>query len=116
MSNAHDLEQIEISLKHAQKDIDLMKSLEKLTSNRDFKKVMLDGYFEKEAVRLVLLKADPSMQDEATQTAIVREIDSIGSVRQYLGRIMQMGNQMQRAVKEFEETREEILSEDAGDE
>lgn len=108
----HDLETIELSIKHAKKSVDLMKSVDRLTKNRDFKAVFLDGYFEKEAVRLVLLKADPNMQSEESQAEIIKQMDSIGSVRQYLSAIIQMGRMAEKAIADDEATREAILEEE----
>ena len=49
---------IERDIKEARKHVELGDSLERLLNNRDFKKVIVEGYFEKEAARLVHLKAD----------------------------------------------------------
>lgn len=108
----HDLETVELSIDHANKSINLRNSLEKLTKNRDFKAVVLEGYFESEAVRLVLLKADPSMQDEESQKEIVKQIDAIGSFRQYLRTVMQLGDMASKAKDDYEQTREELLAEE----
>lgn len=111
MSN-QDLETIELSIKHAKKAVDLMKSVERLSKNRDFKAVFLDGLFEQEAIRLVMLKGDPNMQGEDDQKEILKQMDGIGSVRQYLSAVMQMGRMAEKAIQEDEETREAILAED----
>ena len=111
--SAHNLETIELSIKHAKKSVDLMKSLDKLTRNRDFKNVVLDGFFEKEAIRLVTLKSDPNMQDEDSQRAIIAQMDAIGGFRQYLSGVLQMGRMAQKAIVEDQETREELLAEGA---
>lgn len=107
------LETIELSIKHAKKSVDLMKSLDKLTRNRDFKMVVLDGFFEKEAIRLVTLKADPNMQDEDSQRAIIAQMDSIGGFRQYLSGVIQMGRMAEKAMADDQATREELLAEGA---
>jgi hypothetical protein len=107
----HDLDTIEISIEHAKKDVTMLRAMERLTSNRDFKKIMLEGYFEKEASRLVLLRSAPSLQSEEDQAAILKAIDAIGEVRQYFSRIMQLGHQMEKQIADLEETREEILQE-----
>lgn len=111
--STHNLETIELSIKHAKKSVDLMKSLDKLTRNRDFKQVVLEGFFEKEAIRLVTLKSDPNMQDELNQKAILGQIDAIGNFRQYLSGVMQMGRMAEKAMIEDQATREELLAEGA---
>ena len=52
------VEEIELEINQAKEKVALKDSLEKLIKNRDFKKVITEGYFEQEAIRLVLLKAD----------------------------------------------------------
>lgn len=111
MSN-HELETLELNIKAAKKSVDLMKSVERLTKNRDFKAVILEGLFEQEAIRLVTLKGDPSMQSAEDQEAILKQMDAIGGLRSYLTATMQMGRMAEKAIKEDEETREEMLAEE----
>lgn len=105
------IEEIEISIEQAKSTISTMESLLKLTKNRDFKKVVLEGYFEKEASRLVLLKADPSLQKDEDQNQIMNQINAIGYVRQYFNTIMQLGRMAERSLEADENTREELLGE-----
>lgn len=106
------LETIELSIQHAKKTVDTMKALQRLTVNRDFKTLVLSGYFEKEPVRLVLLKADPAMQTPELQAAIIKEMDAIGAFRQYLSGVMQLGRMAEKAIADDEATREEILADE----
>lgn len=105
------LETIELSIKHAKQNVELMRSLDKLTKNKDFKAIFLEGYFEKEPARLCMLKSNPEMQSEDDQLAIVKQIDAIGALRQYFIAINQIGRMSEKAISEDEQTREEILSE-----
>ncbi|MGH1461222.1 MAG: hypothetical protein ACRBB6_04220 [Neptuniibacter sp.] len=107
-----DLETVEVSMEQAKKALGLRKNLERLTSNRDFKKVVLEGYFEQEAQRLVHLKAVPSMQTPEHQESIMKQIDAIGAVRNYFNTIMVFGAQAEKEMVSLEETREEILAEE----
>lgn len=106
-----DLDTIELSIKHAKKNVEMMKSLEKLMKNRDFKAVIAEGYFEKEPVRLTMLKANPEMQSEEDQAAIIKQLDAIGSLRHYFVAINQIGRMSEKAIIDDEEMREELLSE-----
>lgn len=105
------LEQVEISIEQAKEAIAKRDALVRLTANPDFKKIVLEGYFEKEASRLVLLKADPEMQGDTEQKQINNSINAIGYVRLYFHTIMQIGAQMDRTMAEDEKTREELLAE-----
>lgn len=89
-----------------------MKSVQRLTSNRDFKKVVLEGYFEQEAIRLVLMKSDPSQLDAESQAYLLKQMDGIGAFRHYLNTINQIGMMAEKAIVEDELTREELLAEE----
>lgn len=113
--NEIDLETIEVSIEHAQKAVKMMKHLERLTNNRDFKAVMLEGYFEKEPVRIAMLRAEPSFQKEEQQEQLLKDLDAIGRVRQYFNAVMQMGRMAEKEILGLEETRDEILVGDSGE-
>lgn len=91
-------------------DIDLAKArikrrdhLIRLMSNRDFKAVILEGYFKEEAIRLVEYKAAPSAQTVEGQEGIIRSIDSIGQLKQFFNAVWVLGDQMERSVEANEE-------------
>ena len=105
------LEQIEIDIATAQEHADRADALQRLHENKDFRKIVLEGFFKDEASRVVLLKADPNVQGDSEQKHIDRIITSIGGLRQYFGTIYQMGNMAHRALEEHKATREEILQE-----
>lgn len=105
------IEQIEISIKQATELVDAKKSMLNLIDSPDFKKMIEIGYFEKEASRLVLLRADPNMQSAELQKTLDKQIDAVGYFRQYIGFILQMGRQAEQDIASDENTREEMLSE-----
>jgi len=112
MTNPIDeMEAVEIGIEQAKVLTSNRECLEKLTKNSNFKKLIIENYFEKEASRLVLLKADASMQDAVSQADIMRQIDAIGTFRQYLSTIMQMGRMAQASIAADEETLEELRNE-----
>ena len=107
------IENIEISIQQAQKQVNKMNSVFNLHNNRDFIDVIEKGYFEEEASRLVLLKADPNLQKPEDQASIIRSIDAIGHFRQYLGTVISLGRMMEKSLADDVETRNELLAEDA---
>ena len=111
MSNQQ-IETVELSIEQARKLVDNRTDLEKLTKNKQFKNLIIENYFEREASRLVLLKADPSMQGDVEQATILRQIDAIGTFRQYLSTTMQRGNTAARTIADDEKTLEELRDED----
>jgi len=111
----NDLKAIEVTEAQAKKAVELKDALVKLTSNSLFEKVILTGYFENEASRLVLLKAEPSLQDDENQKAIDKGIIAIGEVRQYLRVIMHLGTQAEKSLVDCAEERVKVLEEDTED-
>lgn len=91
--------QLEASIKENEQAVDLDKALERLESNRDFKAVIVDGYLEKEAVRLVHLKANPQMQSAERQASVIAQIDAIGGLVQYFQTVSQQASMAQRAIE-----------------
>ena len=105
------LQTIEQNITDAKKLADLGNSVERLFSNRDFKKVVMDGYLEKEAIRLVHLKAHPAMQSAESQASIISQIDAIGTFTQFLGSTEQQGRLALKAIADGEQMREELIAE-----
>mgnify|MGYP000730540718 CR=1 FL=1 len=106
-----ELQQLEQNIKQARKIADLGESLERLYVNRDFKKVVSEGYFEQEAVRLVHLKADANMQSDEMQKSILSQIDAIGSLSSYFNTLRIRSTMASNAIANDENTREELLAE-----
>lgn len=96
-----EVEHIELSLEHAKSMVALKDAVLKLTSNREFKRVVLDGYFKEEASRLALLSADASV--EKHRADILLSIQGISLFNGYLQRIVRMGEIAAQEVKDFEE-------------
>ena len=106
------VEEIEMTIKQAKEQVALKDAVIKLSNNKDFKKVVNEGYFEKQASRLVLLKADPNMQDEKSQKELDNSIIAIGYFRQYLSSLVQLGYQAEREILSAEEEKDNILAEE----
>lgn len=107
-----EVQQIEQNIKQAQKLVDVGESLERLSVNRDFKKVVLEGYFEQEAIRLVHLLSDPSMQSYESQSSINLQMNSIGSFKQYLTVLKYKASMADKSIAADEQMRDELLAED----
>lgn len=112
MDNTQAIQDIELNIKQAQLLVDTGNALERLRSNRDFKAVVMDGYFEKEAVRLVHLKGDPNMQTPEYQASIIKQMDAIGALNQYFNTVFHRASLAEKAIAADEETRDELLNED----
>ena len=96
---------IETSIKEANKIKDLGSALERLTLNRDFQAVIKEGYFKDEAVRLVHLRGDPNFQTDERQAGIVKQIDGIAALGQYLSMVQLTAGQASKMIQDGEAAR-----------
>lgn len=106
-----ELQAIENNIRNSQKVADLGAALERLHSNRDFKKIVLEGYFEQEAIRLVHLKSDQNMQSAESQKAITMQMDAIGTFKQYLRTVEFKADLAGKSIESDEYMRDELLAE-----
>jgi len=114
MDQQEQLAAIELSIDQAKLMIGKSDALLRLEANKDFQRIVLHGYFEEEASRSVLLRADPGIQGENEQKQINDIITSIGGFHYYLNTIHQLASSARAAINANEEAREEILGEQLG--
>jgi cysteinyl-tRNA synthetase len=106
------IEQIELNIKQAKEMVALGNCLESLRNNKSFRKLIIEGYFEKEAVRLVHLKSDYNMQTEESQKSIDTQMFAIGSLSQYFNTIAHQAMLAEKAIEDDEATVQELLAEE----
>ena len=111
MSHTDTVQAIEREIQHSKELFELGKGLERLRSNRDFKKIMVEGYLEQECIRLVLLKADQNMQSVEKQASIVKQMDAIGAVNQYFQTVMVKAAMAEKSLVADEHERELLIAE-----
>lgn len=112
MSREEDLEAIDISIDEAKAKIQRKEALERLQQNPDFKTIIDDGFLNSHAIRQVMLKAHPQMQEEKAQNMLNRQITAIGELKQFFIAIYSEGMNAANAISQDEATREELLQED----
>ena len=105
-----DLEQVEIQIDMANKLRALRDNCVKLTASETWKDVIDTGYFKEEAARLVMAKS--SNLNPEQMKLIDNMIFGIGAVANYIESVMRRGAEMDQAIGEHEETRDEILAEE----
>lgn len=110
---AEQQDQIEIDIDDARDTVDRAAALRRLLDNSDFIRIVDDGYFRDEAARLCNVKADPEFDDDKSQANILRNINAIAPFKMYLRTILQFGDMAERAMKADEQTREDLLEEEA---
>ena len=106
------IEQLEANIRESRKILKRGEALERLYSNRDFKEVILSGYMEKEAIRLVHLRSDPAMQSPMMQESIIKQIDSVANLGDYFRTVAHKAMVAEKGIASDEETREEILAQE----
>ena len=106
-----ELEQVDIQIEMANKLRKMRDNCVKLTASKPFKDVITEGYFKEEAARLVMAKS-ASLAPEQMQM-IENMIFGIGALANYIESVMRRGAEMDQALGEHEETRDEILAEEA---
>lgn len=111
----NEINRIELDKAQAEEHISLAKSLDRLTKNRDFKKVVLECYLKDEPVRLAYLRSDPNFTSETEQADLVRQIDSVAFFREFLRGIRHFGAMAQNAMNDYEEALDELRAEDGDD-
>lgn len=103
---------IQRNIDRAKEIVEFDKALQRLEANRDFQKVIQEGYLKAEAVRLVHLKADPSMQTPDRQASVIAQIDAIGGLASYFRTVSFNANIAVKAVENDEATLEDIAAEE----
>ena len=105
-----DLEQVEIQIDMANKLRALRDNCVKLTASETWKDVIDTGYFKEEAARLVMAKSS-NLTSEQMQLIDNMQY-GIGALANYIEAVMRRGAEMDQAIGEHEQTREEILAEE----
>lgn len=113
MGNEDQQQHIQLSKQQAQDMLAQREDLRKLLDNKQFDSLINKGYFEKEASRLVALKADPEMQTERSQKAIDDQITAVGQFRLYLRTIFQQGQMAEKALLDAEAEEAAMLEQEA---
>ena len=105
-----DLEQVEIQIDMAQKLRKMRDNCVKLTASEPWKDIIGEGYFKEEAARLVMAKSSHLTPE---QMQLIDNMQyGIGALANFIESVMRRGAEMDQALSEHEETREEILAEE----
>lgn len=110
----NEIHQVELEKSHAQEMIDRKKMLASMETTRPFKKLVLEGYFEKEAARLALLLSDPQLTD-AQRNQVHQDICGIGAFQRYLRTIVQFGIMAENAMADIDAVLEDMRDEETAE-
>lgn len=97
-------QEIQDYIKEKQSKTKRLDALNRLAKNKDFKLIIDDGYFRDEAIRAVMLKADPTQESPECQEHLDKVITSIGYLRQYFRAITAEGVAAYNAIEDAEQS------------
>lgn len=98
MSDIQDLEQ---GIADAKDLISRRDAALKLSENREFRSLFIDGYFKEEAARLVQLSSDPALNTDQRADALAMA-QATGHMKRYLSMAVQMGAVAERELPDME--------------
>tara|TARA_R110002051_G_C8665885_1_gene489692 strand:- start:283 stop:615 length:333 start_codon:yes stop_codon:yes gene_type:complete len=105
-----EIEQVEIQIEMAQKLRKMRDNCVKLTASEPWKDIIGEGYFKEEAARLVMAKSSHLTPE---QMQLIDNMQyGVGALANYIESVMRRGAEMDQAIGEHEETRDEILAEE----
>ena len=106
------MHEVEVTIEQCEKQIAQAEALQRLHKNADFKKLILEEYFEKNAIRAVMMKSASGHEGEKEQKNLDNVLIGIGQLGQYFHKIFAFGEGASRAMEEHKTTMEELLAED----
>lgn len=112
MSSQVTIENLEHQLISNKERVALRDVVIRLTNNRDFKKVIQDGFMEEHAARNIRLSVDPQTHKDEVQHCIA-SAQAAGYLKQYLSALIQMGNVAANQIPEIEAEMDEMRAEGA---
>lgn len=106
------LTQIETGIEFAQKRVDKAARVLELYDDPRFKEVIINGYFEAEAIRMVGLYGSGSGSQEQLRD-LEKDMHAVGALRRYLSMIVQDGRMAEGDLQANKEALQEELAERA---
>jgi len=107
------IEMVELSLEMATKAVATRDAILRLSKNRDFKKIIMDGFLYDDAARLAHLSSDAIISDEV-RASVMRDLNGCGALKRYLFTQTTKGNQAEDAISVDRDTLDELRNEQEG--
>lgn len=101
MSEVKQLSALETQRENENQLIEARRMALRLADNYEFRKLILEGFCEKEAARYVQASADPALKPEERADALAMAQAS-GHLKRYLSIIVQMGAHAERTRPELD--------------
>lgn len=105
------VQELEKQLEENKKLIAQRQAAQRLSQNADFKKLILEGFCEKECARYARESGDPAIDAEGRADALAMA-QAAGHLLRYLSLQIQMGAHAERTIQEVEEELAEARAEE----
>jgi hypothetical protein len=109
---AQDIEEIELTIEHARHLVEKAEMADRLSRNPDFRKLIMEGYFETETARLGLLVGDPHHAD--SQEMIMNDLKGTGALKRFFQNIFLLGRTAAAEIESSGYTLQELRDEEDG--
>ena len=118
MTRTQQLEAIRAQLEDAKQAQAMNDVLDRLERNRDFKKIVLEGFLKEHVLEQTSMLARPDCQHELVQQSIQKSLTGASSFNAYLTSLRQMAAAADERVRQCEEALVELesMTDDAYDE
>ena len=107
-----EIQELEAQKEDLKAQVELRDQILKLSANHEFRKVIHEEFFQKEAGRLVRIGGDPSLNKQQRQAAIDMAL-ATGHLQRFLSANVQMGNRAEQTIFEIDAALEELRAEGA---
>ncbi len=97
------------SIANSKKTVEIGAAVGRLMLSRDFKRVILDGYFKDEATRLVHELAKVENQSEARRVSLVRQMDSVANLKAYMDRLVDEAGFAEKDIALNNQSRDQLI-------
>jgi hypothetical protein len=109
----HEVRNIDIEIEQAKKSIALRDALVRLEKNRDFRKVVTEGFLKEFALNTIAVRGRPEFRNsEALMESNTRKLDAMGELHEYFRNVKSNGLMMESALSEAQELRDEVAMEE----
>lgn len=108
MNNLKLNENVELESADNSYAVEMYEALERLYDNKDFQKVILDGYFKNEPIRITSMLATDYIRKTGKRPELMEHLVAISNLEDWFNTIVQIG-----APVEY--TDEELLEEELGE-
>ncbi len=80
----------------------MLESLERLEKNKDFQRVILDGYIKEKALDSVSLLGNPAIRQRGERVNVMEDLNAISALQYHLSMIHSMGNGAKAELMDLE--------------